>query len=146
VAQVPGVTEVRAGTYVFYDLMQLGFGSCTPDDLALSVLCTVVSDHGDRVTIDGGSKTFSGDRGVIGGASVAAKGVAKAVDREAWVERLTEEHGMIALGSDLLDVGEKVAFYPTHACTCINLSDVVHGVRDGVVEVVWQVDARGQRA
>ena len=68
VAKVPGITEVRAGTYVFYDLMQVGFGTTTEDNLALSVLTTVVSHQArDRATVDGGSKTFSGDRGVVGG-------------------------------------------------------------------------------
>jgi D-serine deaminase-like pyridoxal phosphate-dependent protein len=43
VAEVPGVTEARAGTYVFYDLMHLGAGTATEDQLALSALCTVVS-------------------------------------------------------------------------------------------------------
>jgi len=126
--------------------MQEGFGSCGRDELALSVLCTVVSHHGDRATIDGGSKTFSGDRGVVGGPAATGRGVAEAVDRPAFVERLTEEHGMIGEGAGLVEIGEKVAFYPTHACTCVNLSDVVHGVRDGVVEAVWPVLARGKRA
>ncbi len=54
VAQVPGITEVRAGNYVFNDLMQLDHGIASEDQLALSVLCTVVSKHtGGHLTIDG---------------------------------------------------------------------------------------------
>src|SRR5262249_5430795 len=43
VAEVPGITEVRAGTYVFNDAMQVAYGSATADDVALSVIATVVS-------------------------------------------------------------------------------------------------------
>jgi D-serine deaminase-like pyridoxal phosphate-dependent protein len=149
VARVPGVTEVRAGTYVFYDLMQLGYGSTTEDNLALSILTTVVSHQArDRATVDGGSKTFSGDRGAVA-ASSATSGpeLARAVDRDVVLERISEEHGMVRIGEGAnLEVGEKVAFYPFHVCTCVNLSDELVGVRDGKVEKVWQISARGRRA
>jgi D-serine deaminase-like pyridoxal phosphate-dependent protein len=148
VARVPGVTEVRAGTYVFNDLMQLGYGSATEDHLALSILTTVVSHQApDRATVDGGSKTFSGDRGVVGANS--AKGgaeLSRAVDRDVTLERISEEHGMVRIGEGAsLEVGEKVAFYPFHVCTCVNLSDELIGVRDGRVEEVWPISARGKR-
>src|ERR1700730_5758041 len=126
VARVPGVTEVRAGTYVFYDLMQVGYGSTTEDNVALSILTTVVSHQArDRATVDGGSKTFSGDRGA-GGANSATSGpeLARAVDRHVVLERISEEHGMVRVGEDAnLEVGEKVAFFPFHVCTSVNLSD-----------------------
>src|SRR5207247_6231383 len=47
VAEVPGVTEVRAGTYVFYDVMHLNEGSAGRDQLALTALGRVVSRWGD---------------------------------------------------------------------------------------------------
>jgi D-serine deaminase-like pyridoxal phosphate-dependent protein len=146
VAGVPGITEVRAGTYVFQDLMQLGFGSASADELALSVLCTVVSHQAhDRATIDGGSKTFSGDRGLIGGTSAGFDGVGRAVDRDVVLARMSEEHGMVHVGEDPVEIGERIAFYPVHACTCVNLANEVYGVRGGVVEKVWPVLARGKR-
>jgi len=84
---VPGITEVRAGTYAFNDLMQLGLGTASEEQLALTVLCTAASAIASgRLTIDGGSKTFSGDRG--------SSDVARAIDRPIAVERLGEEHGM----------------------------------------------------
>ena len=149
VARVPGITEVRAGTYVFYDLMQLGFGTTTEDNLALSVLTTVVSHQArDRATVDGGSKTFSGDRGVVVANPAQSRGeLARAVGRDVVLERISEEHGMVRIGEDTsLEVGEKLAFYPFHVCTCVNLSDELVGVRSGKVEKVWRVSARGRRA
>ena len=44
---------------------------------------------------------------------------------------------------ETIEVGEKVAFYPSHVCTCVNLSDELVGVRDGRVERVWAISARG---
>ena len=72
-ATVDGVTEVRAGTYVFNDLMQIALGRGDARRLALTVLATVVSVTGDdTATIDCGSKTFAGDTGVVGGSGLAA--------------------------------------------------------------------------
>ena len=64
VAAADGVTELRAGTYVFNDLMQLAAGSAGEDDLALTVLCSVVSTRQPGgATVDGGTKTFTSERG-----------------------------------------------------------------------------------
>src|SRR6266567_2143357 len=145
VAEVPGVTESRAGTYVFYDLMHLGAGTAASDQLALSALCTVVSHRTpERLTIDGGSKTFSGDGGVIGGSGAGSRDIARAADRQVFVERLTEEHGM-ARAEEPVELGEKLRFYPFHACTCANLTNQIIGFRGDRVETVWTVAARGLR-
>jgi D-serine deaminase-like pyridoxal phosphate-dependent protein len=145
VAQVPGVTETRAGNYVFNDLMQLDHGIANDDQLALSVLCTISSTNGSgRVTIDGGTKTFSGDTGGVGTGRAAPASIARAVDRKIFVERLNEEHGM-ARAEENVKLGEKIRFFPYHACTCANLNDEIIGFREERVEVVWSVQARGLR-
>ena len=145
VAEVPGVTEVRSGNYLFNDLMQLNSGVAEASQLSLSVLCTVVShnEHG-RLTIDGGSKTFSGDAGGVGSGRTAPPAIAQAVDRPIFVERLNEEHG-VARTEVNAKLGEKIRFYPYHACTCANLSDEIIGFRGEHVEAVWPVRARGLR-
>lgn len=145
VAEVPGVTEIRAGNYVFNDLMQLDHNIASEDQLSLSVLCTVASTNGaGRVTIDGGTKTFSGDAGGIGSGRAAPASIARAADRRIFVERLNEEHGM-ARTEEPVKLGEKIRFYPYHACTCANLNDEIIGYRGDRVEVVWPVRARGLR-
>jgi D-serine deaminase-like pyridoxal phosphate-dependent protein len=140
-ASVPGLTELRAGTYVFCDLMQLDYGVAAWEDLALTVLCTVVSTRQPGgATIDGGLKTFSGDR------LTGEHQLARAADREIALDRLSEEHGMAVVGAgERVRLGEKIPFFPVHACTAVNLSDELVGVRDGRVEVVWPVLARGKR-
>jgi D-serine deaminase-like pyridoxal phosphate-dependent protein len=147
VAEVPGVTESRAGTYVFYDAMHLNEGSASEDQLALTALCQVVSRWGENgVTIDGGSKTFSGDRGVVGSGNAqgAPPAMTWSTDNRVVIERLTEEHGMGRVEGDVAR-GEKLRFYPFHACTCCNLTNEIVGVRGGRVESVWRVAARGLR-
>lgn len=146
VAATAGITEVRAGTYVFNDLMQLGFGSAESDDMALTIHSTVVSTHvAGQATIDGGSKTFSGDRGVVGAATSAPAEIAREAASDIVVERISEEHGMLRLNGARVALGDRLAFFPAHACTAVNLSDEMFGVRDGVVETVWPVRARGKR-
>jgi D-serine deaminase-like pyridoxal phosphate-dependent protein len=135
------VTEVRAGTYVFNDLMQLGNGSAQPQDVALSILTTVVSSNREgRVTVDGGSKTFSGDVVLDDGGRM----VARSVDGSIVLDGLTEEHG-VGRTSRPVAVGERIAFHPAHVCTTVNLSGQLFAVRDGRVEAVWPVAARGLR-
>ncbi len=144
VAEVPGVTEARAGTYVFYDLMHVGAGTATFDQLALSVLCTVVSRAaGDRITIDAGSKTFSNDHEAEG-RQRDPQPISRAAGRRISVDWLTEEHGM-ARTQEEVEIGEKISFYPYHACPCVNLTNEIAGVRDGRVERIWPVLARGLR-
>jgi len=60
-----GVTEVRAGVFVFFDLVMAGIGVCTLDDIALSVLTTVIGHQKDRnwIMVDAGWMALSRDRG-----------------------------------------------------------------------------------
>jgi D-serine deaminase-like pyridoxal phosphate-dependent protein len=62
--RVPGVTEIRPGTYVFNDAMQVRWGSATAEDCALTVLTRVVSRPSRDVAIlDAGSKTLTTEKG-----------------------------------------------------------------------------------
>lgn len=141
------VTEVRAGNYVFLDRSEAR-GGWSADDAALHVHATVVSTRvPGRMVLDAGSKTL-GEAGPPGGLSgwgelVGVPG--------AEIVALNEEHAVCAMphpgGVDadgrVWRVGDRVAIVPNHACTCVNLHDVVHAARDGVVEETWPLLARG---
>ena len=60
-----GVTEVRAGVYVFQDLVMQGVGVCQTQEIALSVLCTVIGHQLEKgwVLVDAGWMAMSRDRG-----------------------------------------------------------------------------------
>jgi D-serine deaminase-like pyridoxal phosphate-dependent protein len=145
-AGVAGVTEIRPGTYVFYDRMQARMGSCSFDDCAAEVVATVVSrPTGDLAVIDGGSKTFATDV-QPGGEPLNLVGFGEVVGHpEAILERLTEEHGMISLrGESSIRVGDTLRIIPNHVCSTVNLHDAFYLTgEDGTVEEV-AVAARGK--
>jgi D-serine deaminase-like pyridoxal phosphate-dependent protein len=144
-ARVEGVTEVRPGTYVFYDRMQARLGACSLDECAATVACTVVSRPSvDLAVIDGGSKTFATDI-PPGAEPLNLEGFGHVVGYPGVVlERLTEEHGMLALGRDCdLKVGDTLQVIPNHICSTVNLHDYVYLVDEGGVQEA-RVEARGK--
>jgi D-serine deaminase-like pyridoxal phosphate-dependent protein len=144
-ATVSGVTEVRTGTYVFGDMIMATWGAVAEEEIALSILCTVVSrPTPERATIDGGSKTFAGD--IAPGMLAGLTGYGRLVGADAYIEGMTEEHGLVRLGPGVAPaIGERLRFVPNHVCTAVNLADEVIGVRNGQVAAVWPVLARGKR-
>jgi D-serine deaminase-like pyridoxal phosphate-dependent protein len=146
VAQVEGVTEIRPGTYVFYDRMQAHLGACSLDECAATVVCTVVSRPSeDLAVVDGGSKTFATD--VPPGAEpLNLKGYGHVVGNPNVVlERLTEEHGMLALDRDCdLQVDDTLQVIPNHICSTVNLHDEVYLVDESDTVQEVRVAARGK--
>lgn len=143
--RVPGVTEIRPGTYIFNDYMQTTAGACTEQDCALTVLSSVVSRPSrERAILDAGSKCLSSDFHHLT-ERMTGYGYLKG-SRGTTVARLSEEHGVVELTDHdpPLAIGDRVEIIPNHACAALNLWDVAHGVRNGDVEVVWPVLARGK--
>jgi D-serine deaminase-like pyridoxal phosphate-dependent protein len=136
-----GVTEHRAGTCAYWDYNGVKNGHCGIEDCAMSVLVTVVTDACPGVvTVDGGSKTFTNDN--------VARDVSNGYCLEyprLTLARMNEEHGIVALNDSPTrpKVGEKVRIIPNHACGTTNLHDIVAGHRNGRVEVIWPISARG---
>jgi D-serine deaminase-like pyridoxal phosphate-dependent protein len=144
--EVEGVTEIRPGTYVFYDRMQARLGACSPEECAAAVLVTVVSRPSEGLAIvDGGSKTFATDV-PPDREPLNLKGFGQIVNYpDAVLERLTEEHGMLRISRDYdLRVGESIQIVPNHVCSTINLHNEVCFVdENGATERV-KVAARGK--
>jgi D-serine deaminase-like pyridoxal phosphate-dependent protein len=143
--RVPGITEVRPGTYVFFDRMTTKSGTSSEQEIALSILATVVSRPApDVAVIDAGSKVFCGDV-IPANAGLEGYGVTTGGSK-GIVVRMNEEHGIVHLaGGFAPEIGDKIAFFPNHVCTTVNLSDEIMVVQDGVVRDVWPVAARGRR-
>ena len=139
-ADFPMVTEHRAGTYVYNDVMMMHAGVATLDDCAMHVRATVVSvPTPDRAIIDAGSKVLTREQYYV-------KDFGRVVEYpDAAVANLSEEHGTIDLSRSARKprVGEVVSIIPNHCCVVSNMVDEVYGVRDGAVEVIWPVAARG---
>lgn len=126
-----GVTEVRAGVYTFFDLVMMGVGVCTFDDIALSVLCTVIGHQCERgwVIVDAGWMALSRDRGTQKQAIDQGYGVVCdewSNPLDGWiVAQANQEHGIIAQRNGLapdfdvqqrFPIGSRLKIVPNHAC------------------------------
>ncbi|MBI3977246.1 MAG: alanine racemase [Chloroflexi bacterium] len=145
IATVPGVTEIRPGTYVFNDRTQMSLGVVGLDQCAAAVLATVVSTAApDRAVVDAGTKCLSSDM-VARLGSAGGYGLVKG--HEGWlIERANEEHGMLRLtgGPDPLSIGQKVEIVPNHVCPVVNLFDEMAVVQGEKVVDRWTIAARGR--
>lgn len=140
-AAVEGVTEIRPGTYVFGDLTQIDLFACALKDCALSVLATVTSRPSPkRAIVDAGRKALTSDPPSLTGRS---KGFGFIPSKNTVVCRLSEEHGVIESESPF-EIGEKVTIIPNHVCVVVNMFDEFAGTRDGRVEEMFEISARGK--
>ena len=128
--RLPGVTEVRAGVYVFFDLVMAGVGVCSEEDIALSVLTTVIGHQVERgwVLVDAGWMAMSRDRGTQSQPLDQGYGLVCGLDGQAlngWLMRAAnQEHGIIGrrdgqAPDDLeqrFPLGSKWRVLPNHAC------------------------------
>ena len=135
---IPEMTEVQAGSYIFMDSTYGNVeGVGDQFDCSLSVLATVVSrPDPNRIIVDTGLKVLAKEFGIpqpIGVNGVELTG-------------LSEEHGKIQVSDTnvSLEPGDKLEILPTHCCTTVNLHDRYYGIRNGIVESVWEIAARGK--
>jgi D-serine deaminase-like pyridoxal phosphate-dependent protein len=142
--ELPGLNEIRPGTYVYNDWNTVATGACTPDECAATLLVTVVSTaRPGQIIVDGGSKTFSSDR-LTGSAESTFGHLVEAP--EAVFHKMNEEHGYVDITtcSRRFEIGERLRIVPNHICVAVNLHERVHGIRNGEVEEVWEVAGRGK--
>lgn len=141
-----GVTELRAGVYVFQDLFQLGLGICRIEDIALSVLATVIGHKRShrRLLIDAGGLALSKDRGTAEqpldrGFGMVARVEDGAVIPGLRVDGCSQEHGVIELPESLdfeaFPVGSRLRILPNHACMTAAAHERYHVV-DGDDRVI----------
>jgi D-serine deaminase-like pyridoxal phosphate-dependent protein len=127
-----GVDEIRPGTLVFHDVMQMTVGACTEEDIAIAVGCPVIAKYADRneLTIYGGAVHFSRDSlrmkdGTIIYGLVTTfhdSGWNRAADG-CYVAELSQEIGAVRVSDDVFEktqVGDVIAVLPVHACLTLN--------------------------
>ncbi len=141
--ELPGLTEIRSGTAIFFDREGLTIGVAGPEDMAYTVLATVVSTSIEgQAAIDAGSKALSKEgRGGDGGFAVLQD------HPEVVVKGVSEEHGVLDLSkSDWRPrVGDRVRVLPNHVCVSVNLQDELLVLVDDTLER-WPLEARGRKA
>ena len=132
-SRVPGVTENQSGGIIFNDVFYSNLGIDT--EVALTVISSVTSRPDPaRVITDAGKKTLSTDTAQPRPIGMDPVGL-----------RFSAEHGVIDLqeASDLA-VGDRVEWMVGYGDTTVNLHDEMYGLREGRVECVWPVSARGR--
>lgn len=142
-----GVTEVRAGVYVFMDLVMAGLGVCAVDDVALSVLVSVIGHQPEKgwLLTDGGWMALSRDRGTAGQSVDQGYGRVCSLDgapiADLIVSGANQEHGIVSRrGGGPLEpaefpVGTLLRVLPNHACATAAQHagyDVVAGGPDAI--------------
>lgn len=143
-----GVTEIRPGVYIFGDAQQLELGRIGFEEIALTVVTTVVSRHeayGDapaRIIVDAGSKILATDR------APWATGHGRVLGHpDARITAVSEHHGTIIWGDDELpELGTRLRVIPNHVCVAVNLVDEVFVVDTEQQLATWQVGARGMNS
>jgi D-serine deaminase-like pyridoxal phosphate-dependent protein len=148
---LPGVTEVRAGVFVFQDLVMAGLGVCAIDDIALSVLVSIIGHQRDKgwILTDGGWMAVSRDRGTAGQSVDRGYGLVLDADGRLLdgfvMGDANQEHGIISRVSgapvdwDLFPVGGRLRILPNHACATAAQHqeyNVVNGSRE--IRARWE--------
>jgi len=150
-AQLDGVTEVRAGVYVFFDLVMHNIGVCTTDDIALSVLTTVIGHQPEKgwAIVDAGWMAMSRDRGTQ--KQQHDFGYGQVCDAEGEVlagyvlSGANQEHGILsregAPDTDIakrFPIGTQLRILPNHACATGAQHPEYHALAENGEVATWR--------
>ncbi|MEO8124096.1 MAG: alanine racemase [Burkholderiales bacterium] len=149
--QLQGVTEVRAGVYVFFDLVMAGTSVCSLDEIALSVLTTVIGHQLERgwIIVDAGWMALSRDRGTQKQAIDRGYGMVcdeAGIVLDGWtVIDANQEHGLVGHAEPgsrgdiekLFPIGTRLRILPNHACATAAQHGGYHVLRNGDAGRSW---------
>ncbi len=141
--QTPGLTDVQVGSYVFMDAQYMGIGGANSAEAysdfkpSLTILTTVLNaQYTGRATTDAGAKACTINR---------PWAIVKGETGMSYTSG-SDEFGSIRYEdpSRTYQVGDKLELIVSHCDPVVNLYDQMYAVRNGIVESVWEISARGQ--
>lgn len=144
---VDGVTEVRAGVYVFFDLFQAGIGVCDVSDIAVSVVGTVIGHQSEKqwTIVDAGWTALSCDRSTATQSVDQYFGVVCSIEGEPFTDwivlKANQEQSILAPRPNSsctvpqMPVGSRIRILPNHACATAGQHEE-YKVVDGTTELV----------
>ena len=127
------INEIRPGNFIFYDLAQYKIGSCEIDDIAVRIICPVVSIYEEReeVLIYGGSVHFSKDSlcenecDIFG--YVYFGETWDVSNKIGYIKSLSQEHGIVKLEKKVsLKIGDILNVIPVHSCLAVDKMGVFY--------------------
>jgi D-serine deaminase-like pyridoxal phosphate-dependent protein len=148
-----GVTEVRAGVFAFFDLFMAGLGVCTIDDIALSVLATVIGKQREKgwIIVDAGWMAMSQDRATSRRDTDQGFGLVCDLSGRPYHDLImtsaNQEHGILSIRKTSraalpdLPIGAQVRILPNHACATASQFDRYYVLRresGGSVTDIWR--------
>ena len=146
VKDLTGVTEARPGNYIFYDRTMVLIGCCEPQDVAVSVLATVVSHQpgASHFVVDAGALSLSKDLGPLHLGLETAFGAVKD-HPELIVASVSQEHGVIRAAAPAaiegkFKVGQQVEIVPNHSCLTEAHFDEYVVIEGGRVMDRWHIE------
>jgi len=147
-----GITEVRAGVYVFFDLVMAGLNVCSTSDIAISVLASVIGYQEEKnwVITDAGWMAMSRDRGTQSQPLDQGYGLVCAEDgkilNDYIIAEANQEHGILTHrhpASDMniaqFPLASQIRILPNHACSTAAQFDRFFLVDDGKVVAEWPI-------
>ena len=143
--QTPGMTDVQVGSYVFMDAQYIGIGGVNDTDVysdfqpALTILTTVLNaQYEGLATTDAGAKACTINR---------PWAIVKGETGMSYTSG-SDEFGTIRYDdpSRTYKVGDKLELIVSHCDPVVNLYDQMYAVRNGIVDAVWEIAARGKSA
>lgn len=113
------------------------------DRCAATILATITTKSGsDKVVADAGAKAMTIDQRSSG--VLQTVGYGKIIHQpELVVKKLSDEHAVIQPAGQL-HIGDRIQMIPNHVCPTVNLYDKAYGVRNGKVEKIFTIHARGR--
>lgn len=143
-----GVTEVRAGVFMFFDLVMVGLGVCGLDEVGLSVVTSIIGKNQSKnwLLVDAGWMALSRDRGTAAQARDYAYGKVCNANlsplTDLVVDSTNQEHGIIdcSMTRDCMDfpISTKLTILPNHACSTAAMHDRYYVTEDGnTISHIW---------
>ncbi len=142
VARFEDCDEVRPGNYVFFDAFQRTIGACSADEVAVSVLTTVIGSYPERreAIIDAGALALSKDGGashVDPGCGYGAVCNLQLAPLDLQLVALSQEHGKLVCRGATPEVGTKLRIVPNHSCLTAAMFDRYDVISEGQVIDAW---------
>lgn len=148
-----GVTEARPGVYMFGDLFQAGIGCCLVNEIAITVLCTVIAHqkHNNKIIVDAGGLALSKDRSTQALEADCGYGLVCDVEQgnpiSDWtVEGVHQEHGEISSTKPVdfaaYPIGSQLRILPNHACMTAAAYDSYHVFPSGAASGKFDIWTR----